>query len=183
VRTPLLPVAAAAIVAACGSSGGSGAPSHGTASPSGSPTASPSASPTASKPDTSSATVAAASVPGVGMVLVNGFGRTYYVLSSEAGGRITCTDDNGCTQLWPDSELPAGVPAPIAGAGIQKALLGTVKAADGGFYVTYAGYPLYTYARDEASGQAHGQGIQSFGGTWEAMRPDGTPVTGGQASP
>jgi predicted lipoprotein with Yx(FWY)xxD motif len=123
-------------------------------------------------------TVSAAAVPGVGTVLVNGSGRTFYLLTSEKGGTITCTDDNGCTKVWPDTELPSGVTQPIAGSGIDASKLSTVKGPSGSLYITYAGWPLYTYSGDSGPGQAHGQGIQSFGGTWETLTAAGTPVTG-----
>ncbi|HLI56501.1 MAG TPA: hypothetical protein VKY26_05635 [Actinomycetota bacterium] len=123
-------------------------------------------------------TVKTASVPGVGTVLVNGNGRTLYILTSEAGGKITCTDASGCTRVWPDTELPAGMSAGIAGGGIEASLFSTVKDASGSLYLTYAGFPLYTYSGDNGSGTANGQNITSFGGTWETMNPDGTPVTG-----
>jgi predicted lipoprotein with Yx(FWY)xxD motif len=121
--------------------------------------------------------VATANVNGVGTVLVNGDGRTLYILTSEKGGKLTCTDDNGCTKVWPDTELPHGTTHATAGPGARASLLGTVKSKDGSLYVTYAGYPLYTYARDTASGQAKGQGIKSFGGTWWAISPSGALVT------
>jgi len=121
-------------------------------------------------------TVSAANVPGVGMVLVNGDGRTLYMLTSEQGGKITCTDSNGCTKVWPDTELPKGVTAATAGSGIDASKLSTVKDASGSLYVTYGGWPLYTYSGDTGSGKANGQGIQSFGGTWWVLSPAGTPV-------
>jgi predicted lipoprotein with Yx(FWY)xxD motif len=121
-------------------------------------------------------TIAATDVPGVGTVLVNGDGMTLYLLSSEAGGKLTCTDDNGCTKVWPDTELPAGVTSATAGSGVDSSKLGTVKGASGSLYVTYAGWPLYTFSHDSASGQAHGEGIVSFGGTWKTLTPAGTPV-------
>jgi predicted lipoprotein with Yx(FWY)xxD motif len=127
-------------------------------------------------------TVSAAAVPGVGTVLVNGSGMTFYLLTSEKGGTITCTDDNGCTKVWPDTELPSGVTQPIAGSGIDASKLGTVKGPSGSLYITYAGWPLYTYSGDSGPGQAHGQGIQSFGGTWETLTVAGTPVTGAAGS-
>jgi predicted lipoprotein with Yx(FWY)xxD motif len=127
-------------------------------------------------------TIAAASVPGVGTVLVNGSGQTLYVLSSEAGGKLTCTDANGCTKFWPDLELPAGVAQATAGSGIQSSMLSSVKDSKGALYVTYAGYPLYTFIMDTGSGTAKGEGIKSFGGTWTAMNPDGTPVAPGAAT-
>lgn len=116
----------------------------------------------------------AADVPGIGKVLVNGEGRTLYLLSSEAGGKLTCTDANGCTKVWPDTELPSGVTKATAGSGIQASLLGTVKSADGHLYVTYGGYPVYQFSGDNGPGLVNGQGIQSFGGTWSAMTPAGT---------
>ncbi|MEP6660317.1 MAG: hypothetical protein ABJD24_10420 [Acidimicrobiales bacterium] len=119
-------------------------------------------------------TISAADVPGVGTVLVNGEGRTLYLLSSEAGGKLTCTDDNGCTKVWPDTELPAGVTQATAGSGVQASLLGTVKSADGNLYVTYGGYPVYRFSGDKGPGTVNGQGITSFGGTWSAMTPAGT---------
>ena len=122
-------------------------------------------------------TVSAANVPGVGMVLVNGDGRTLYLLTSEQGGKITCTDSNGCTKVWPDTELPKGVTAATAGPGIDASKLSTVKDASGSLYVTYGGWPLYTYSGDTGSGKANGQGIQSFGGQWWVISPAGTAVT------
>ncbi len=109
-------------------------------------------------------TISATNVPGVGTVLVNGEGRTLYLLTSEKGGKVTCTDASGCTKYWPDTELPAGVSKPIAGSGIQASMLGTTKDASGSLFVTYASYPLYEFAGDQGAGTAKGEGIKSFGG-------------------
>ena len=122
-------------------------------------------------------TFSTANVSGLGTVLVNGNNRTIYVLSSEAGGKLTCTDANGCTAVWPDTELPSGVSAGVAGNGAQSSQLGTVTASDGKLYVTYGGYPLYTYTGDSGPMQSHGQGIVSFGGTWHPIDASGKPVT------
>ncbi|TMK39266.1 MAG: hypothetical protein E6G66_17885 [Actinobacteria bacterium] len=144
-----------------------------------------SASPSASASQTANAdaafTVTTASLPGVGTVLVNGNGQTLYLLSSEQGGKITCTDDNGCTKVWPDTELPSGKTAGIAGTGVQASLLSTVKSADGKLYVTYNTFPLYTFSGDTKTGTAAGQGITSFGGTWSAITPAGAAATTGSA--
>ena len=142
-------------------------------------------SPSASASQTANAdaafTVTTASLPGVGTVLVNGNGQTLYLLSSEQGGKITCTDDNGCTKVWPDTELPSGKTAGIAGTGVQANLLSTVKAADGKLYLTYNTFPLYTFSGDTKTGTAAGQGITSFGGTWSAITPAGVAATTGSA--
>ena len=122
-------------------------------------------------------TVSAAAVPGVGTVLVNGSGMTLYMLTSEKGGTLTCTDENGCTKVWPDTELPSGVTAPIAGSGIDASKLSTIKGPSGSLYITYAGWPLYTYSGDTGPGQAKGLGIVSFGGTWYPLSPAGAQIT------
>jgi len=161
---------AAVTVAACGASGA-------TASGSGSSPSSGTASSAGSSPS-SAMTVSAKSVPGVGTVLVNGQGQTLYLLTSERGGKITCTASNGCTKLWPEITLPKGTTAATAGSGAQSSLLGTVKDADGNLEVTYNGWPVYTFAGDSGPGVAHGQGITSFGGTWYVLNASGDPVTG-----
>jgi predicted lipoprotein with Yx(FWY)xxD motif len=161
-----LAAVAALVLAACGSSS----------------TTKTSASTSPSTPQTTAAasgvTIATATVPGVGTVLVNAKdGRTLYLLTSEQGGKLTCTDANGCTTVWPDTELPKGVTAATAGMGVDASKLGTVTSADGNLYVTYAGYPLYEFSHDSSAGDAKGQGISSFGGTWWVVSAAGTPVT------
>jgi predicted lipoprotein with Yx(FWY)xxD motif len=122
--------------------------------------------------------VSTKNVPGVGTVLVNSKGQTLYLLTSEKGGKITCTASNGCTQVWPETNLPSGATAAKAGSGAQASLLGTVKDADGKTEVTYNGWPLYTFSGDSgAAGVAHGQGLTSFGGTWYVLNAAGNPVT------
>jgi len=168
-----LALGAVAAVAACGStSSSSTAASSGQSQPAG--TSSPASS-------SSGITISAKSVAGVGTVLVNGQGQTMYMLTTEKGGKITCTDDNGCTKIWPDTELPKGTTSPTAGSGIQAALLGTVKNTAGELYVTYNGWPLYTFSGDKGPGQANGEGINNFGGTWYALSTSGDPVTSSQS--
>jgi predicted lipoprotein with Yx(FWY)xxD motif len=164
---------AAIAVAACGASAGT------SASGSGSSSAASSASAGAAGATSSSAvTVSTKNVPGVGTVLVNGKGQTLYLLTSEKGGKITCTASNGCTQAWPETTLPSGTTAAKAGTGVQSSLLGTVKGATGAMEVTYNGWPLYTFAGDSgAAGVAHGQAQTSFGGTWYVLNTAGNPVT------
>jgi hypothetical protein len=35
---------------------------------------------------------------------------------------------------------------------------------------------MYEYTGDSGSGQANGEGIKSFGGTWYVLNPSGQPV-------
>jgi predicted lipoprotein with Yx(FWY)xxD motif len=152
-------------VAACGSS------SSGTAA------GSPSSSTPAGAAPAATATISTKAVPGVGTVLVNGQGQTLYMLTSEKGGKITCTRANGCTQVWPETLLSNGTAAPKAGSGVQASLLGTVKDASGKLEVTYNHWPLYTFSGDSGPGVAEGQGLTSFGGTWYVLNGSGHPVT------
>lgn len=169
--------AAAVALAACGSSGSTGANSTGPGSNSSAGTSTSASGGSTASSQAAVPTVSTAAVAGFGTVLVNGDGRTLYLLTSEKGGQLTCTDANGCTKIWPDTELPSGVTAAKAGSGIQTSLLGTVKDAAGSLYVTYGGYPLYTFAPDSAPGDAKGEGITSFGGTWYVINASGQPVT------
>ena len=52
--------------------------------------------------------------------------------------------------------------------------LGTITRSDGTVQATYDGRPLYTYAGDTAPGQANGNGITSFGGTWHEVTVSGS---------
>jgi predicted lipoprotein with Yx(FWY)xxD motif len=147
------------------------------ASGSGSSPASGTAGSAGSSPS-SAVTVSARNVPGLGTVLVNGQGQTLYLLTSEKGGKITCTGGNGCTKIWPGITLPQGTTAAKAGSGVISSLLGTVKDASANLEVTCNGWPLYSYAADSGPGVAHGQGIATFGGTWYVLNASGDPVTG-----
>src|ERR1700722_2981210 len=160
-----LALGTAVTVAACGSS------SSGTAAGSPSSSAPAGASPAAS------ATISTKSVHGVGTVLVNRQGQTLYMLTSEKGGKITCTQTNGCTQAWPETLLANGATAATAGSGVQSSLLGTVKDTSGNLEVTYNHWPLYTFSGDSGPGVAKGQALTSFGGTWYVLSGSGNPVT------
>lgn len=127
-------------------------------------------------------TISATSVGSYGKVLVNGQGRTLYLLNSEKGGKVTCTASNGCTGVWPPVVLPSGTTAATAGSGVKSSLLGTVKDPTGSLQVTYGGWPLYTFVKDSAAGQANGQGINHFGGIWYVVNTSGQPITTPAAS-
>lgn len=153
-------VVAAAVLAGCG--GGSSES-----------TTSTSSSGSSANPAT---TFSIANVSGVGNVVVDGRGRTVYNLTNGGHGNVPCTDESGCTKLWPDLSLPEGVTAAKAGTGIKASLLGTKK-LEGETYPTYNGWLVYEYSGDSGPGQARGEGIKSFGGTWYVLDASGNPVT------
>ena len=158
-----LAVGAAATIAACSSS----SPSTAAGSP---------GRATASASSAAVVTISAKSVPGVGAILVNGQGQTLYLLTSEQGGKITCTKASGCTKFWPETLLASGMTAAKAGSGVQASMLGTVTDASGNLEVTYNHWPLYTFVKDSGPGTAHGQGLMGFGGTWYVLNASGNPV-------
>jgi predicted lipoprotein with Yx(FWY)xxD motif len=123
-----------------------------------------------------STTFSTAKVSGLGTVLVDGNGRTVYILTNGGHTNVPCTDATGCTKLWPDLPLPSGMSAAKAGMGLQASLLSTKKLSDGETYPTYNGWLMYEYAGDSGPGQANGEGIKSFGGTWYVLDPSGNPV-------
>lgn len=132
-------------------------------------------SPASSPASGSSLTVKTASVGALGTVLVDGQGRTLYTLSSEASGTITCTSASGCTQVWFELDLSSGQTHETQGTA-QGALVGSETGASGGHILTYHGWPLYTFSGDTAAGQATGEGVASFGGTWYVLSAAGNLV-------
>jgi predicted lipoprotein with Yx(FWY)xxD motif len=117
-----------------------------------------------------------AQAAGLGQVLVDARGYTVYILTADGHHNVACTDATGCTKVWPDLPLPDGVSAATAGPGVEANLLKAKKSSDGETYPTYNGWLMYEYAADSGPAQANGQGIKSFGGTWYALSPSGTPV-------
>lgn len=118
----------------------------------------------------------AADVSGVGNVVVDGKGRTVYILTKAGKKNVPCTDASGCTGVWPDLPLPDGTSSATAGGGLNSSLLGTMKSSDGETYPTYNGYLLYEYTGDSGRGQANGEGVTSFGGTWYVLGSSGKSV-------
>jgi predicted lipoprotein with Yx(FWY)xxD motif len=142
-------------------------------------TSSAAAAPTAttttqSTPATKSISLSLRTLPTVGAVLVNAEGRTLYTFAPDNHSKVTCV--SSCATLWPPLKLASGETA--AGPPQLKAsLLSSDPDPEGGNVVTYAGWPLYTYAADSAVGQDNGQAIEANGGRWYVMAPSGTVIT------
>ena len=157
---PFVLVAVVLIAAACGSS---------TASPYAS---APSSSPVAASPSASTGSEIQAGSSRLGQILVDGSGRTLYLFVADKGTASVC-NSAACVQYWPPL-LTTG--APVAGAGINAALLGTTTRQDGKTQVTYAGHPLYYFITDKKPGDVTGQGINGFGGPWYVVSPAGMQI-------
>jgi predicted lipoprotein with Yx(FWY)xxD motif len=114
-----------------------------------------------------------------GTVLVSASGRMLYRYTIDSKGVNRCTTNATCNKYW----LPLLVKAtakPTAGAGVKASLLGTIKAkAAGMLQVTYAGFPLYTFAGDTKAGQVNGEGFQK---QWYVVNAKGALVKSAVAS-
>jgi predicted lipoprotein with Yx(FWY)xxD motif len=104
----------------------------------------------------------------LGRILVDGQGRTLYRFGKDTGARSTCA--GACATNWPPV-LTTG--RPTAGAGASAASVASSHRPDGGRGVTYAGHPLYAFSGDGAPGDTNGEGIEAFGGRWDAVTASG----------
>ena len=104
----------------------------------------------------------------LGSFLVNAKGMTLYVFANDTANASNCSGT--CATNWPPL-LTSG--APVAGMGVNAALLGTLTRSDGGIQVTYNGMPLYGFAGDNAAGDTKGQGIKNI---WHVIDLSGKPV-------
>ena len=128
---------------------------------------------TSATPTSARATVVRIStrkLPKLGVVLVNGQGRTLYMFVPDKRTKVTCVGK--CAAVWPPVKLPSGAKA-VAGGQVKQSLLGSDRNPSGGRVVTYNGWPLYTYVSDTAAGQARGQALNLNGGYWYVLAPSG----------
>jgi predicted lipoprotein with Yx(FWY)xxD motif len=107
-------------------------------------------------------------------VVVNGAGRTLYALSPETTRHLLCKGGT-CLSLWPPLTVRGRHVKLKDGPGVHGTL-SLLHRANGSWQVVLRGKPLYRYAGDSAKGEANGEGIRSFGGTWHA-------ATAGTSSP
>ncbi|QFZ22472.1 COG4315 family predicted lipoprotein [Saccharothrix syringae] len=112
-------------------------------------------------------TLVGKTVPKMGEVVQDGDGRTLYRFDKDAPDPAKSNCEGQCAVTWPPLLSNGGKPLL---QGVDPDLVSTVKRADGSEQVTLAGWPLYTYAKDEAPGQWKGQGV---GGTWFVVQPNG----------
>jgi predicted lipoprotein with Yx(FWY)xxD motif len=111
-------------------------------------------------------------------IVVDGHGRTVYLLITDTSGVPTCARlSPDCPKAWP------AVPAngkPTAGKGIKAGLLGVATGAGGVKQVTYNRHPLYFFrggsgapAGDKRPGHVRGQ---AFYGIWYVLSANGRAI-------
>src|SRR5688500_9226097 len=103
-----------------------------------------------------------------GPMLFDDTGQAIYLFDVETSSEPRCYD--ACAEAWPPV-LTKG--KPVAGAGLDAALLGTVERADGTTQVTYGDHPLYFYAH-EGKNEVLCHDVFLNGGNWYVVQPDGT---------
>ncbi len=139
------------------------------------PTAAPAVQPTAPPPTSTPEPEMAAAVtlqvaedPDLGQFLVDAKGNTLYLFLNDSPGTSVCYDS--CAENWPPLITEGEVEA---GEGVNPDLIGTTERDDGSLQVTYNGWPLYYFVRDEQPGDTTGQDV---GDVWYVVSPDGEAV-------
>jgi predicted lipoprotein with Yx(FWY)xxD motif len=116
----------------------------------------------------SSSTVGARPVPKLGKtVAVDSRGMTLYSLSTETTKHLLCSS-GACTAEWPPLTVASRHSALKAGKAVHGKL-GVFRRSNGTWQVTINGRPAYRFSGDSKPGDANGQGIKDFGGTWHAI--------------
>jgi predicted lipoprotein with Yx(FWY)xxD motif len=99
-------------------------------------------------------------------IVVDSHGMTLYELKPETTRHLLCKTSQ-CFGFWPP--LKTSKKATLSKASEISGKLGKLHRA--GFYqVTLDGRPLYHFSLDKKKGQAVGQGIKTFGGTWHVVK-------------
>jgi predicted lipoprotein with Yx(FWY)xxD motif len=98
-------------------------------------------------------------------ILANGKGQTLYELSGETSHHLLCTT-TACFNFWPPYKVSKS--AKLTSTGVKGKLSKLHR--DGFYQVTLNGIPVYRFSLDAHAGQATGEGIKSFGGTWHVVK-------------
>lgn len=97
-------------------------------------------------------------------------GLSLYAESTDAGTKIACTGT--CASNWPALFVPPGMTTLTGGPGVTGKL-GMITDSDGKQRVTYNGWPLYHYVKDQSPGDVLGNGLAN---RWSLVTPDISPT-------
>ncbi len=101
-------------------------------------------------------------------------GRALYMFEADTQGKSgrnavsTCKDE--CAGAWPPFVREGTTEA---SEGISADLVGMLERSEGTTQVTYNGWPLYYYVKDENPGDTTGHDIEDFGAEWYLLTPAG----------
>lgn len=118
--------------------------------------------------DAAAPTISVSQNEALGDFLVDAEGMTLYLFTKDTENVSTCYDD--CATAWPPLLTDGEV---TVGEGLDASLLGTTERTDGATQVTYGGWPLYYWVKDEAPGDTTGQDV---GEVWYVVSPAGEAV-------
>lgn len=110
-----------------------------------------------------------------GTYVADAQGRALYLFTTDTRGEgnskaaSSCYD--ACAEAWPPLTTDG---QPKVGEQLQQDLLGTFERKNGQTQVTYGGWPLYYFVKDQGAGTVSGQDVHSFDGEWYLVAPDGT---------
>lgn len=138
--------------------------------PSGADDDGPAGSTSSPEADATQETALATAESDLGTIIVDGDGRTVYLFDEDTQGADASSCEGQCAANWPavhgDDPMVAD---DIAGE------IGSITGVDGEPQLTLDGWPLYTFAGDEAAGDVAGQGLMD---SWWVLSPDGEPIRG-----
>lgn len=127
--------------------------------------------------DAETATVGVSQKQPFGDYLVDGAGKSLYMLEKDkqgtggTGAESVCFDK--CVKEWP---LLTAEGEPQAGDQIDASKLSTIERKDGKTQVTYNGWPLYYYHSDKQRGDTAGQDKHDEWGGWYLLSPSGEKI-------
>lgn len=124
-------------------------------------------------PNVATIDVTVRALPPHGRAITDGDGRALYAFSLDQANQSNCS--KRCAEQFPP-KLKTGIVNP--GPRISSDRLNSTVRQDGSRQITFFGRPLYYFVADKAKTRSFGQGVQSFGGTWHLVRPDGSLVQG-----
>jgi predicted lipoprotein with Yx(FWY)xxD motif len=103
----------------------------------------------------------------MGKVLANPSSRTLYRLAPETNSSLLCKSST-CLGIW----KPLTVASKSTKVNLPTGVSGAVTFVKRGsrWQVSLSRHPLYTFVSDTRAGQANGDGIKSFGGTWHVIK-------------
>lgn len=106
--------------------------------------------------------------------LLSSKGTILYLFTHDTKNKNSCLKISGCKSVWPALTTTG---TPMAGPGVKKSLLGTIKIAGGKHQVTYAGHALYKYAfAYPGQNPLSYIGVKEFGGRWDGVTAAGKGV-------
>lgn len=109
----------------------------------------------------------------LGKYITDAEGMSLYLFEADSEENSTCFD--ACADAWPPLLTKS---EPQAGEGVDKTLIGTIEreGTEDAMQVTYGGWPLYYFVKDEQPGDTEGQDVEGFGAEWYLLTPEGEKV-------